>query len=93
MAEKEIIVFGVDFNKNPSKEDALAIVHVEEALPLAVIHPKEVVPVPPKKTVLLCPSLLAYAPGATRASTPEGCTEGTNGCCAKEHQAATSMTQ
>jgi hypothetical protein len=50
MAEKEIVVFGVDFNKNPPKEDALAIVPVEEVLPLAVIHPKEVVPMPPKKT-------------------------------------------
>jgi hypothetical protein len=50
MAGKEIVVFGVDFNKNPLKEDALAIVPIEEALPLAIIHPMEVVPVPPKKT-------------------------------------------
>jgi hypothetical protein len=50
MAGKEIIVFGADFNKNPPKEDALAIIPVEEALPLAVVHPKEVVPMPPKKT-------------------------------------------
>jgi hypothetical protein len=50
MAKKEIIVFGADFNKNPPKEDALAIVPVEEALPLAIIHPKEVVLMPPKKT-------------------------------------------
>jgi hypothetical protein len=50
MAEKEIVVFKVDFNKNPLKEDALAIVPIEEALPLAVVHPKEVVSVPPKKT-------------------------------------------
>jgi hypothetical protein len=50
MAEKEIIVFGVDFNKNPPKEDSLAIVPVEEALSFAIVHPKEVVPMPPKKT-------------------------------------------
>jgi hypothetical protein len=50
MVGKEIVVFRVDFNKNPPKEDALAIVLVEEALPLAVVCPKEVVPVPPKNT-------------------------------------------
>jgi hypothetical protein len=50
MAGKEIIVFGIDFNKNPPKEDSLAIVPVEEALYFVVIHPKEVVPMPPKKT-------------------------------------------
>jgi hypothetical protein len=50
MAKKEIVVFGANFNKNPPKEDALAIVPVEEALTLAVSYPKEVVPVPPKKT-------------------------------------------
>jgi hypothetical protein len=47
MAGKEIIVYGVDLNKTPPKEDALAIVPIEEALPLAVIPPKEVVPMPP----------------------------------------------
>jgi hypothetical protein len=50
MAGKEIVVFGADFNKNPPKENTLAIVPVEEALPLVVVHPKEVVPMPPKKT-------------------------------------------
>jgi hypothetical protein len=50
MAEKEIVVFGADFNKTPPKEDALAIVPVEEALPLTVIPLKEVVLVPPKNT-------------------------------------------
>jgi hypothetical protein len=50
MVEKEIVVFGADFNKNFPKEDALAIVPIEEALPLTIVHPKEVVPVPPKKT-------------------------------------------
>jgi hypothetical protein len=49
MAEKDIVVFGADFNKTPLKEDALAIVPIE-ALPLTVIPLKEVVPVPPKKT-------------------------------------------
>jgi hypothetical protein len=48
--EKEIVIVGVDFNKNPLKEDVLAIVPIEEALPLTVVHPKEVVYVPPKKT-------------------------------------------
>jgi hypothetical protein len=50
MARKEIVVFGADLNKTPSKEDALAIVPVEEALPLTIIPLKEVVSVPPKKT-------------------------------------------
>jgi hypothetical protein len=50
MARKEIVVFRADFNKTLPKEDALAIVPVEESLPLTVIPLKEVVPVPPKKT-------------------------------------------
>jgi hypothetical protein len=50
MAGKDIIVFGANLNKTPPKEDALAIVTVEEALPLTVIPLKKVVPVPPKKT-------------------------------------------
>jgi hypothetical protein len=50
MAEKEIVVFGVDFNRTPPKEDALAIIPIEEAIPLTIIPPKEVVPMPPKKT-------------------------------------------
>jgi hypothetical protein len=50
MVEKEIVDFRADFNKNFPKEYALAIVPIEEALPLTIVHPKEVVPVPPKKT-------------------------------------------
>jgi hypothetical protein len=50
MVGKYIIVFGADFNKTPPEEDALAIIPVEEALPLTVIPLKEVVPMPPKKT-------------------------------------------
>jgi hypothetical protein len=50
MAEKEIIVFEANLNKTPLKEDALAIIPIEEALPVTIIPPKEVVPVPPKKT-------------------------------------------
>jgi hypothetical protein len=50
MVEKEIVVFVADFNKNPSKEDTLTIIPIEEALPLTVVHPKEVVLVPSKKT-------------------------------------------
>jgi hypothetical protein len=50
MTGKEIVVFRADLNKTPSKENTLAIVPVEEALPLTVIPPKEVVLVPPKKT-------------------------------------------
>jgi hypothetical protein len=46
MVGKEIIVYGVDLNKTPSKEDALAIIPV----PLTIIPLKEVVLVPPKKT-------------------------------------------
>jgi hypothetical protein len=50
MARKKIIVYGADFNKTLPKDNALAIVPIEEALPITVIPPKEVVPVPPKKT-------------------------------------------
>jgi hypothetical protein len=50
MAEREIVPFRVDLNKIPLKEDALAIVSVEEPLPLAIIPPKEVVPMPPRRT-------------------------------------------
>jgi hypothetical protein len=50
MARKEIVVFRVDLNKTPLKEDALAIVPIEEALPLTVIPSKEVVSMLPKKT-------------------------------------------
>jgi hypothetical protein len=50
MAEREIVPFGVDLNKIPSKEDALAIIPVEEPLPLAIIPPKEIEHVPPRRT-------------------------------------------
>jgi hypothetical protein len=50
MAGREIISFGVDLNKIPPKEDTLAIVPVEEPLPLAIIPPKEVVLVPLRRT-------------------------------------------
>jgi hypothetical protein len=40
MVKKEIVVFGVDFNRTPSKEDALAIVPIEEALPLSSLQRK-----------------------------------------------------
>jgi hypothetical protein len=45
MAKKKI-PFGVDLNKLPPREDSLAIVLVEEPLPLAVIPPKQVATVP-----------------------------------------------
>jgi hypothetical protein len=50
MAGREIVSFGVDLNKIPLKEDTLAIIPVEEPLRLAIISPKEVVPVPPRRT-------------------------------------------
>jgi hypothetical protein len=50
MVGREIVPFGVDLNKIPLKEDALAIVPIEEPLPLAIISPKEVVPMPPRRT-------------------------------------------
>jgi hypothetical protein len=50
MAGKEIIPFRVDLNKLPPREDSLAIVPVEEPLPLAVIHLKQVVVVPPRRS-------------------------------------------
>jgi hypothetical protein len=49
MAGKEIIPFGVDLNKLPPREDSLAIVPVEETLPLAVIPPKQVTIVLPRR--------------------------------------------
>jgi hypothetical protein len=50
MTGREIVPFGVDLNKIPPKEDALAIIPVQVPLPLAIIPPKEVVPVPPRRT-------------------------------------------
>jgi hypothetical protein len=50
MAGREIVSFGVDLNKIPLKEDTLAIIPVEEPLHLAIISPKEVVPMPPRRT-------------------------------------------
>jgi hypothetical protein len=49
MAKKEIIPFEVDLNKLPPREDSLAIVLVEEPLPLAVIPPKQVATVPRRR--------------------------------------------
>jgi hypothetical protein len=49
MARKEIIPFGVDLNKLLPREDSLAIVPIEEPLPLAVIPPKQVATVPPRR--------------------------------------------
>jgi hypothetical protein len=48
MARKEIIPFGVDLNKLPPREDSLAIIPIEEPLPLAVIPPKQVAMVSPR---------------------------------------------
>jgi hypothetical protein len=48
MAEKEIIPFRVNLNKLPPREDSLAIVLVEEPLPLTIIPPKKVVAVSPR---------------------------------------------
>jgi hypothetical protein len=50
MAIKEIIPFGVDLNKLPPREDSLAIVPVEEPLPLAVIPLKQAATVPPRRS-------------------------------------------
>jgi hypothetical protein len=50
MAGKEIIPFGVDLNKLPPREDSLAIVPIEEPLPLAVIPPKQVAMVLPRRS-------------------------------------------
>jgi hypothetical protein len=46
MVRKEIIPFGVDLNKVPPWEDSLAIIPIEEHLPLVVIPPKQVATVP-----------------------------------------------
>jgi hypothetical protein len=50
MARKEIIPFGVDLNKLPPREDSLVIVLVEEPLPLAIIPPKQVATVSPRRS-------------------------------------------
>jgi hypothetical protein len=50
MARKENIPFRIDLNKLPPREDSLAIVSVEEPLPLAIIPPKKVVIVSPRKS-------------------------------------------
>jgi hypothetical protein len=50
MAGKEIIPFGVNLNKLPPREDSLAIVLVEQPLPLAVIPPKQVAAVSPRRS-------------------------------------------
>jgi hypothetical protein len=50
MSRKEIIAFGVDLNKLPPREDSLAIVLVEEPLPLTVIPLKQVATVLPRRT-------------------------------------------
>jgi hypothetical protein len=49
MAKKEIIPFGVDLNKLPPREDSLAIIPIEEPLPLAIIPPKQATIVPPRR--------------------------------------------
>ena len=49
MARKEIIPFGVDLNKRPTREDSLAIIPVEQPLPLAIIPLKQVTKVPPRR--------------------------------------------
>jgi hypothetical protein len=50
MAEREIVSFRVDLKKIPLKEDTLAIVPIEEPLPLAIITSKDVVPMPLRRT-------------------------------------------
>jgi hypothetical protein len=50
MARKEIIPFGLDLNKLPPRKDSLAIVPVEEPLPLTVIPPNQVAVVPPRRS-------------------------------------------
>jgi hypothetical protein len=49
MARKEIIPFGVDLNKLPPREGSLAIIPVEEPLPLVVIPLKQVATVLPRR--------------------------------------------
>jgi hypothetical protein len=50
MPKKEIIPFKVDLNKLLHREDSLAIVLVEEPLPLIVIPSKQVAMVPPRRS-------------------------------------------
>jgi hypothetical protein len=50
MAKKEITPFEVDLNKLPPREDSLAIVPIEEPLPLAIIPPKQVAMVLPRRS-------------------------------------------
>jgi hypothetical protein len=49
MVEKELIPFRVNHNKLPPRKDSLAIVPVEEPLPLIIIPPKQVATMPPRR--------------------------------------------
>ena len=50
MADMHIIPFGTDLNKLPPIEEPLAIVPTGEPLPLAIVPPKQLAPVPPKRS-------------------------------------------
>ena len=50
MADKQIIPFGTDLNKLPPIEEPLAIVPIGEPLPLAIVPPKHVTLVPPRRS-------------------------------------------
>ena len=50
MADKQIIPFGTDLNKLPPIEEPLAIVPIGEPLPLAIVPPKKLAPIPPKRS-------------------------------------------
>jgi hypothetical protein len=50
MARKDIIPFGVDLNKLLPRKDSIAIIPIEEPLPLVVIPPKQVTMVPLRRS-------------------------------------------
>jgi hypothetical protein len=50
IARKEIIPFEVDLNKLSPREDSLVIIPVEEPQPLAIIPPKQVAMVLPRRS-------------------------------------------
>ena len=50
MADKQIIPFGTNPRKPPPVDESLAIIPVGEHLPLAIVPPKHVALVPPRRS-------------------------------------------
>jgi len=50
MADKQIIPFGTNPRKPPPTDEFLAIIPIGEPLPLAIVPPKHVALVPPRRS-------------------------------------------